>query len=147
MKVTLDIPNHQVTAFLDLLKTSTFAGVIANVDFPKVDDSKSKERVISLIQNYFFQKESLPVRSVFLFGSYARNEQTSESDVDVMMDLEENHELDLWDFIGIKHDLEDILELTVDLVTVKNLQDFAKETAEQDKILIYERESKRQTTT
>jgi len=147
MKVTLDIPNHKIAAFLDLLKTSTFAEVVANVELPELEEYKSKEGIISLVQSYFLQNKDLPVANVYLFGSYARNEQKLESDVDMMMELEENHQLDLWDFIGIKHDLEDILELKVDLVTRKNLQDFAKETAERDKILIYERETKGQTAT
>jgi len=110
---------------------------------PNVDVCKSRGGIIPLIKNYFLQNEHLPIRKAHLFGSYARDEQTVESDVDVMIELEENHQLDLWDFIGIKQDLEDILELKVDLVTAKNLQNFAKETAEQDKILIYERETER----
>lgn len=49
-----------------------------------------------------------------LFGSVARGEATPESDVDILVEL--NEEASLLDFIGVKLDLEDVLERRVDLV-------------------------------
>ena len=49
-----------------------------------------------------------------LFGSVARGEATPESDVDILVELDA--EASLLDFIGVKLDLEDVLEQRVDLV-------------------------------
>ena len=49
-----------------------------------------------------------------LFGSYARGDQTSESDIDILADLP--HSMSLFDVVGIKLDLEDVLGKKVDLV-------------------------------
>ena len=49
-----------------------------------------------------------------IFGSYARGEETKNSDVDILVDFPE--EKSLFDFVGLKLDLEDILEKKVDLV-------------------------------
>lgn len=49
-----------------------------------------------------------------LFGSYATNEYTAESDVDILVQL--GKKISLLDFVGIKFDLEDTLNKKVDLV-------------------------------
>lgn len=49
-----------------------------------------------------------------VFGSYARGEQTNDSDIDILVKL--GKELSLFDYIGLKQDLEDSLCLKVDLV-------------------------------
>ncbi len=49
-----------------------------------------------------------------IFGSYARGDATKRSDVDILVELPKK--LSLFDFIGIKLDLEDSLGKKVDLV-------------------------------
>ena len=49
-----------------------------------------------------------------LFGSRVRGDQTGDSDVDLLVQLP--HEASLFDFIGLKLDLEDALGYPVDLV-------------------------------
>lgn len=50
-----------------------------------------------------------------LFGSLVRGEQTMDSDVDFLIEMDENRSL--LDLIAIKHALEDELGQKVDLVT------------------------------
>ena len=52
------------------------------------------------------------VRSLRLFGSVARNEQHESSDVDVFVDMEP----DLFQMIGLKDFLEELLGCNVDLI-------------------------------
>ena len=52
------------------------------------------------------------VRSLRLFGSVARNEQHESSDVDVFVDMEPN----LFQMIGLKDFLEELLGCNVDLI-------------------------------
>ncbi len=49
-----------------------------------------------------------------VFGSIARGEATPESDVDILVELD--GQASLFDFIGIKLELEEVLERRVDLV-------------------------------
>lgn len=62
---------------------------------------------------------SLGARSVSLFGSFARDEGGQDSDVDVLVDLDE-HTFDR--FMDLKLHLEDLLERRVDLVLVDGLK-------------------------
>ena len=53
------------------------------------------------------------VREISVFGSYARNEQNPESDLDILIDLDEPLG---WDIVDLKEDLEGILGIPVDPV-------------------------------
>lgn len=84
----------------------------------------------------YFDKQ--PVLKAWLFGSFSRNEQTTDSDVDILVLLDKSHPIGL-KFFGMRNDLEELLGRKVDLVSEGTLLPFAQETAEKDKILIYER--------
>ena len=87
------------------------------------------------IADYF---KTQPVLKAWLFGSFARGEETPLSDVDILVLLDHSQPVGL-KFFGIWNDLERLLDRKVDLVTEGSLADFARESVEQDKILIYER--------
>lgn len=101
---------------------------------------KMDNQLIHKVQDYF---STQPVLKAWLFGSYARDEQTPESDVDILVvfDQESGKGVSLLKHIGIALGLEDLLGKKVDLITEGSLLPFARETAERDKILIYERAS------
>jgi predicted nucleotidyltransferase len=56
------------------------------------------------------------IRRASLFGSYAKGVPTEKSDVDLLIEFEPGRIPDLFEFIGIKHDLERSLGRPVDLV-------------------------------
>lgn len=89
------------------------------------------------ISSYFATQ---PVQKAWLFGSYARGEETADSDVDILVvfDKDGGKSISLLKHIKIALELEDILGKKVDLITDGTLMPFAQETAEKDKILIYE---------
>jgi hypothetical protein len=96
--------------------------------------------MIQLIAEYF---KTQPVLKAWLFGSYARGEQHPDSDVDILVvfDQETGKGVSLLKHIGIALDLEDLLGRKVDLVTDGTLLPIIRESAEKDKVLIYERAS------
>ena len=97
-------------------------------------------QLINVIRAYFATQ---PVLKAWLFGSYARGEQTPDSDVDILVvfDEENGRKVSLLRHIGIALGLEGLLGKKVDLITEGTLLPFAKETADKDKVLIYERAS------
>ena len=78
-----------------------------------------------------------PVKKAFLFGSYARQEESPESDVDILLDLD--HSVNLFQFISIKLSLEKLLNKSVDLLSTNGLSPRIKPFIDNNKILIYER--------
>ena len=82
-----------------------------------------------------------PIEKAWLFGSYARGEETDNSDVDVLVKFDTNAKISLFDYVRIMDKMEKLLDKKIDLVSEKGVMNFAKESIEKDKILIYERES------
>ena len=87
------------------------------------------------VADYF---KTQPVLKAWLFGSFSRNEQKPDSDVDIIVLLDKSRPIGL-KFFGMRNDLEELLGRKVDLVSEGTLLPFAQESAERDKILIYER--------
>lgn len=74
---------------------------------------------VKLKENKQILKEKFFVEKIGYFGSYARGEQTEDSDIDILVELSKPLG---WDFIDLKEFLEEILDREVDLVTVKALK-------------------------
>ena len=77
----------------------------------------------------------------WIFGSYARGEETPESDVDILVEFDKDARVSLMKHAGMIVDLEQKLNRPIDLVVNGTLLPFARKSADQDKILIYERAS------
>jgi predicted nucleotidyltransferase len=93
-----------------------------------------------MIQTLAYYFKTQPVLKAWLFGSFARGEETPLSDVDILVLLDHSQPIGL-KFFGMWNDLEKLLDRKVDLVEDGELLPFAEETANQDKQLIYERAS------
>jgi predicted nucleotidyltransferase len=95
----------------------------------------STQDIKTAIAEYF---KTQPVLKAWLFGSFARGEETPDSDVDLIVVLDQSKPIGMR-YFGMWGDLERLIGRSVDLVTEGNLMPFARESADRDKILIYER--------
>jgi uncharacterized protein len=93
------------------------------------------ENDIKIITDFFTGK---PVLKAYLFGSQSRNEANTDSDVDILVDLDYSKHIGLG-FVQMKMDLEKKLNKSVDLVSSESLSRHIKPFIEKDKVLIYER--------
>ncbi len=80
-----------------------------------------------------------PVLRAWLFGSYARGEETERSDVDILIQYDDNAKIGLLRHADLIISLEKILNRSVDLVTEGSLLSWVRPYVDADKILIYER--------
>lgn len=62
------------------------------------------------------------ISCVYLFGSYARNEATESSDVDLLVDRAGSWIRSLYDMGGLYEDLRAGIQKEIDLVTVQALE-------------------------
>ena len=95
----------------------------------------STKAMIQLIADYF---KTQPVLKTWIFGTFSRGEQTADSDIDILVVLDESQHVGM-KFFGMYEDLKALLGRNVDLVTDRSLASFARESVDRDKILIYER--------
>lgn len=95
----------------------------------------STQAMTKIIADYF---KTQPVLKAWLFGSYARGEQTPLSDVDLLVKYDKGG-ISLLKHCAMINDLEELLDSSVDLIEDGTLLPFAVESANRDKKLIYER--------
>ncbi|MBP3286427.1 MAG: nucleotidyltransferase domain-containing protein [Prevotella sp.] len=88
------------------------------------------------IAEYF---KTQPVVKAWLFGSYARGEETADSDVDILVEYDKDARISLLTISHMIGELEKSTGRRVDLVEDGCLLPFAVESANRDKKLIYER--------
>jgi predicted nucleotidyltransferase len=95
--------------------------------------------MVNKISKYF---EIQPIEKAWVFGSHARAEATRGSDIDILVNFSRDAKITLFKYIHIMNDLRTLTGKRIDLVEDGQLLPFAKESADQDKILIYERKTK-----
>ncbi|MBO4751413.1 MAG: nucleotidyltransferase domain-containing protein [Bacteroidales bacterium] len=96
----------------------------------------STQAMTEAIAEYF---KTQPVLKAWLFGSFARGEETPKSDVDILVVFDHERPIGLLRYAGMWREIEELIGRKVDLVEEGTLMPFAAESANRDKRLIYER--------
>jgi len=84
----------------------------------------NKEIILSYLKQHKDELQSkYQVNKIALFGSYARDEATADSDIDILVDMPSSFD----NFFDLKYLLEDEFKKSVDLGKEKNLRLLVKE--------------------
>ncbi|MBL0740169.1 nucleotidyltransferase family protein [Chryseolinea sp. Jin1] len=94
----------------------------------------NKDEILRTLREHLPEiKKKFPVASLALFGSYARGEQTEESDIDVLVEFNGDIGLEVVDLLD---DLEKALHHKVDLVSKRALKPHYRPYIEGDAIYV-----------
>ena len=85
----------------------------------------------------FCQKNQ--IRKFAFFGSVLRDDFSSESDVDILIDLESNHSIGLMKMAHMENELSDLIGRKVDLRTPQDLSKYFRDKVVSEAEVIYER--------
>jgi uncharacterized protein len=77
------------------------------------------------------------VKHVALFGSAARGTAGTGSDIDLMVDLDPNMPIGVFQYVGIVHYLQDLFPDRVDVADRKGLKSMVRPAAEHDAIYAF----------
>ncbi len=75
-------------------------------------------KILTDLKGEIRQKYKAQIKGIF--GSYARGEQKDTSDIDILVDFEDD--ADLFDFTGLALFLEEKLNIHVDIIPEKSLR-------------------------
>ena len=96
----------------------------------------SSKAMNKAIADYF---KTQPVLNAWIFGSFARGEETPLSDVDLLVTYDDKARVSLLKHAAMICELEKIINRPVDIVEEGTLRPRIAENVNQDKKLIYER--------
>ena len=95
------------------------------------------ENIKHIVQEYFKDK---PVNKVYLFGSYARGDADEESDVDLIVEIDDSKKrLSLYGFIELQLGIEKYLNKKVDLIEEHLFFSKVKSRLQPDKYILYQK--------
>ena len=82
-----------------------------------MNGKKTLTKIISILKkNKKELNERYRVKKIGIFGSYIRNEVREESDLDILIEFEQDADIGLLKFVEIENYLSDLLGIKVDLV-------------------------------
>ncbi|MGV0025431.1 nucleotidyltransferase family protein [Phormidesmis priestleyi] len=84
-----------------------------------------QQQALTILTNHQNTLKEFGVQSLMLFGSVARDEARSDSDVDLLVEFD--RPVGLLTFVRLKRYLEEILESSVDLGTPDSLKPYLRE--------------------
>ena len=84
--------------------------------------AKSILKTIKGLKNQIKQDYKAEIKGIF--GSYVRNEQTNQSDIDILTEFQQD--ADLFDLVGLSQFLEERLNCKVDVVPIESLREELK---------------------
>ncbi len=94
---------------------------------------QTKDSIINFLkQNKQIIQEKYDVNKIGLFGSFARDEATKDSDIDILVDMKSSFD----NFFELKYFLEDAFKRKVDLGKEKNLRLLVKEQIKKELIYV-----------
>jgi hypothetical protein len=96
---------------------------------------KNKDQILNILKRLKDDlKKGYKVKTIGLFGSYVNNKQKNTSDIDFLVEFEED--ADLFHFIGLSRYLEDIFNTRVDVISKPSLKEDLKQQIIQE--VVYE---------
>lgn len=106
----------------------------AKIEYAKSPFTGGKSIINSLRS---FIEQDGRIKKAWLFGSFARGEETLKSDIDLMVSFSDNKKISLFDLADIAYQMGQRAKRKIDLVEEGCLEDFALRAAQNDFIKIY----------
>jgi uncharacterized protein len=97
----------------------------------------NREQVLARLRAHEQELRHRGVLHAALFGSVARGDARSDSDLDILIELEPDASVDLFDYIGLTHYLADLFPVRVDVADRENLKPHVRPSAEREAVYAF----------
>ena len=85
-------------------------------------DGMKRDEVIAPLQNHRAELQRRGVVHAALFGSVARDEARADSDIDIMIDIDPENQMGVFEFVGLQRYIGGFFDRPVDVVEQAGLK-------------------------
>ncbi len=97
----------------------------------------NREQIIATLRTHEQELRHRGVLHAALFGSVARDEAQLSSDIDIMIEIEPDAPVGVFEYVGITQYLADLFPNRVDVANRRSLKAFVRPSAERDAIYAF----------
>jgi predicted nucleotidyltransferase len=97
----------------------------------------NREQVLETLRAHEPDLRHRGVRHAALFGSVARNEAKPTSDIDILIEIEPNAPVGVFEYVGITQYLADLFPGRVDVANRSSLKPLVRPSAERDAVYAF----------
>jgi predicted nucleotidyltransferase len=104
---------------------------------PRAGTGIDRERIIATLRAHQAELHRRGVRHAALFGSVARGEGKRTSDIDILIELDPQAPVGLFEYVGITQYLADLFPVRVDIANHSSLKPLARPSIERDALYAF----------
>jgi uncharacterized protein len=122
------------------VRTAECLVVLKGLSFFKIqmqNGNMRRDDIIRRLKECEVELRAQGVRHAVLFGSVARGEQRPDSDIDIMIELDPDARVTMFDYVDIKEYIEGLFSETVDVVNRDGLKPAVRPKATADAIYAF----------
>jgi hypothetical protein len=97
----------------------------------------NREQIIATLRAHQVELRRRGVRHAALFGSVARGEGTRASDIDILIELDPQAPVGLFEYVGIAQYLGDLFSSRVDVANRSSLKPLVRASVERDAVYAF----------
>jgi uncharacterized protein len=97
----------------------------------------NREHAIAVLRSHEQELRHRGVLHAALFGSVARNEAKPTSDIDILVEIEPDAPVGVFEYVGITQYLADLFPGRVDVANRSSLKPFVRPSAERDAVYAF----------
>lgn len=95
------------------------------------------EEALTILRRFESDLRARGVRRAALFGSVARGDNRPDSDIDIMIEIEPDARITVYDYAGLKEYIESLFDGPVDVVSRDGLKPYVRPAATADAIYAF----------
>lgn len=97
----------------------------------------TRDEVLTVLRQHRTELEAQGVTHAALFGSLARGEESPDSDIDIMVEIDPEAHIGVWGFSGVILYIQNLFEYAVDVSERRALRTHVRPSAERDAIYAF----------
>ena len=100
-------------------------------------DITTREGILRTLRQVEGDLRAQGVAHAAIFGSIARGEQHPGSDIDIMIEIDPESKMDLFQYVGIVQYIEELFPVPVDVANRAGLKERVRPSAERDAVYAF----------